>query len=68
MSFRQLRSAAVLIQAQQRMLAARRRFLGVLRAAVLIQRHIRGRLVRQHMATQHSAAICIQAGCSQISQ
>ncbi len=61
MSFQQLRGAAVLIQAQQRMLVARKRLLRTLRAAVLIQRHMRGRSVRLHMAKQRAAAICIQA-------
>ncbi len=54
----------MLIQAQQRMLVARKRFLRTLRATVLIQRHMRGRSVRRHMAEQHVAAVCIQVGDS----
>ena len=61
-AFQQLRSAVVLIQARQRMLAARQRFLRTQGAAVLIQRHMRGCLVRRHMAEQRLAATCIQAG------
>ena len=61
MSFKQLRAAAVLIQAQQRMLVARACYLQMQRAVVLIQRRMRGWSVRQQVAEQNEAAICIQA-------
>lgn len=60
LSFRQLRRAAVLLQAQQRMRAARTSYVQVLHAAVLIQRRMHGWSVRRLMAQQHAAATCVQ--------
>ena len=61
-SFRQLRQAVVLIQAQQRMLAARSRHVRVLWAVVRIQRCMRGWAARQALTQQHAAATRIQVG------
>ncbi len=61
-AFKQLRAAAVLIQAQQRMLVARACYLQMQRAVVLIQRHMRGWSDRRQVAEQNAAATCIQAG------
>ena len=63
-SFRRLRRAAVLIQARQRKLAARSRFVQVLWAAAHIQRCMRGWAIRRVLAQQHAAATCIQVGLS----
>ena len=65
---KQLRAAAVLIQAQQRMLVARACYLQKKHAVVLIQRHMRGWSVRRQVAEQNVAATCIQAGAVLIKQ
>ena len=59
-SFRRLRRAAVLIQARQRMVAARSRHVRVLRAVVHVQRCVRGWAARRALTQQHAAATCIQ--------
>lgn len=54
----------MLIQARQRMLAARSRYVQVLWAVAHIQRCMRGWAIRRVLAQQHAAATRIQVSLS----